>query len=122
MHSHVTTIKGKRENEHKHSLRQNLKSIHVTFVEFKKELVLAGYSVEEVKGRYGGYILNDEYDLPVTIFSDEQRMLWCNPISLCVHKKTLNPFHYIVMRWIRLFRQARFHPMIPYTICPILWN
>ena len=78
--------------------------------EFKKELVLAGYNVEEVKGRYGGYILNDEYDL------------WCNPISLCVHKKTLNPFHYIVMRWIRLFRQARFHPTIPYTICPILWN
>ena len=32
--------------------------------EFKKELVLAGYNVEEVKGRYGGYILNDEYDLP----------------------------------------------------------
>lgn len=90
--------------------------------EFKKELVLAGYNVEEVKGRYGGYILNDKYDLPVTIFSDEQRMLWCNPISLCVHKKTLNPFHYIVMRWIRLFRQARFHLTIPYTICPILWN
>ena len=41
--------------------------------EFKKELVLAGYNVEEVKGRYGGYILNDEYDLPVTIFSDEQK-------------------------------------------------
>ena len=93
--------------------------------EFKKELVLAGYNVEEVKGRYGGYILNDEYDLPVTIFSDEQKdalVLWCNPISLCVHEKTLNPFRYIVMRWIRLFRQARFHPMIPYTICPILWN
>lgn len=90
--------------------------------EFKKELVLAGYNVEEVKGRYGGYILNDEYDLPVTIFSDEQRMLWCNPINLCVHKKTLNLFRYIVMRWIRLFRQARFHPMILYTICPILWN
>ena len=41
--------------------------------EFKKELVLAGYNVEEVKGRYGGYILNDQYDLPVTIFSDEQK-------------------------------------------------
>lgn len=41
--------------------------------EFKKELVLAGYNVEEVKGRYGGYILNDRYDLPVTIFSDEQK-------------------------------------------------
>ena len=90
--------------------------------EFKKELVLAGYNVEEVKGRYGGYILNDKYDLPVTIFSDEQKDAWFNPISLCVHKKTLNPFHYIVMRWIRLFRQARFHLTIPYTICPILWN
>ena len=98
--------------------------------EFKKELVLAGYNVEEVKGRYGGYILNDEYDLPVTIFSDEQKdalvqsykFMRTQPISLCVHKKTLNPFHYIVMRWIRLFRQARFHPTIPYTICPILWN
>lgn len=42
--------------------------------EFKKELVLAGYNVEEVKGRYGGYILNDEYDLPVTIFTDEQKL------------------------------------------------
>lgn len=41
--------------------------------EFKKELVLAGYNVEEVKGRYGGYILNDQYDLPVTIFSDEEK-------------------------------------------------
>lgn len=41
--------------------------------EFKKELVLAGYNVEEVKGRCGGYILNDQYDLPVTIFSDEQK-------------------------------------------------
>ena len=41
--------------------------------EFKKELVLAGYNVEEVKGRYGGYIINDEYDLPVTMFSDEQK-------------------------------------------------
>ena len=41
--------------------------------EFKKELVLAGYNVEEVKGRYGVYILNDQYDLPVTIFSDEQK-------------------------------------------------
>ncbi|WP_295567687.1 YafY family protein [uncultured Holdemanella sp.] len=41
--------------------------------EFKKELVLAGYNVEEVKGRYGGYILNDQYDLPVTVFTDEEK-------------------------------------------------
>ena len=41
--------------------------------EFKKELVLAGYNIEEVKGRYGGYVLNDQYDLPVYIFSDEQK-------------------------------------------------
>lgn len=41
--------------------------------EFKKELVLAGYNVEEVKGRYGGYVLNDQFDLPVYIFSDEQK-------------------------------------------------
>lgn len=58
--------------------------------EFKKELVLAGYNVEEVKGRYGGYILNDQYDLPVTILVMKKRMRWFNPISSCVHKRILN--------------------------------
>lgn len=90
--------------------------------EFKKELVLAGYNVEEVKGRYGGYILMMNTIFLSLFLVMNKRMLWCNPINLCVHKKTLNLFHYIVMRWIRLFRQARFHPMILYTICPILWN
>ena len=41
--------------------------------EFKKELVLAGYNIEERKGRYGGYVLNDTYDLPVHHFSDEEK-------------------------------------------------
>ena len=56
--------------------------------EFKKELVLAGYNVEEVKGRYGGYILNDEYDLPVTIFSDEQKE---KILKLCKKTNDNNP-------------------------------
>lgn len=41
--------------------------------EFRKELVLAGYNVEEIKGRYGGYVLNDSLDLPVHKFTDEQK-------------------------------------------------
>ena len=41
--------------------------------EFKKELVLAGYNVEERKGRYGGYVLNDSFDLPVFMFTDEEK-------------------------------------------------
>ena len=87
--------------------------------EFKKELVLAGYNVEEVKGRYGGYILNDQYDLPVTILVTNKRMHWYNRINLCVHKKILNHSLYIVMLWIRLLRQVKFHQTIHYTTCQI---
>ena len=28
--------------------------------EFKKELVTAGYNIQEVKGRYGGYYLDED--------------------------------------------------------------
>ncbi len=41
--------------------------------EFRKELVLAGYNIEEKMGRYGGYILNDEFNLPILKFTDDEK-------------------------------------------------
>lgn len=41
--------------------------------EFRKELVLAGYNIEEKMGRYGGYILNDDFNLPVHKFTEDEK-------------------------------------------------
>ena len=87
--------------------------------EFKKELVLAGYNVEEVKGRYGGYILNDQYDLPVTIFSDEQKDASVQSYKFMRTQKDFKHSLYIAMPWIRLLRQVKFHQTIHYTTCQI---
>ena len=71
--------------------------------EFKKELVLAGYNVEEVKGRYGGYILNDEYDLPVTIFSDEQKDALVQSYKFMRTQKDFKPLplYCVRNRWMK---------------------
>ena len=41
--------------------------------EFRKELELAGYVVEETRGRYGGYRLLDTGLFPVTVMEDNER-------------------------------------------------
>lgn len=41
--------------------------------EYKKELVLAGYNIQEKKGRYGGYYLDDSYALPVYDLNEDEK-------------------------------------------------
>lgn len=42
--------------------------------EFKKELEVAGYNIKEIKGRYGGYVLDEDDLFPVIRLSDEEVM------------------------------------------------
>lgn len=41
--------------------------------EYRKELELAGYAIEETRGRYGGYQLLDKGLFPVTVMEDAER-------------------------------------------------
>lgn len=41
--------------------------------EFKKELVTAGYNIKEIKGRYGGYMLDENDLFPALKLTDSER-------------------------------------------------
>ena len=54
-------------------LAERLETNPRNIIEFKKELEVAGYEIESVKGRYGGYRLLDKASLPKIRLSEEEK-------------------------------------------------
>lgn len=54
-------------------LAERLETNPRNIVEYKKELEVAGYLIESVKGRYGGYRLIDKAELPAIRLSDNEK-------------------------------------------------
>lgn len=54
-------------------LAERLETNPRNIAEFKKELEVAGYAIESVKGRYGGYRLSERASLPVMRLSEEEK-------------------------------------------------
>ena len=56
-------------------LAERLETNPRNIIEFKKELEVAGYVIESVKGRYGGYKLVDKASLPKINLSEIEKQL-----------------------------------------------
>ncbi|MGL5541020.1 MAG: helix-turn-helix transcriptional regulator [Erysipelotrichaceae bacterium] len=56
----------------KNELAQRLETNPRNIVEFKRELEIAGYHIESLPGRYGGYVLQEEDLLPQLALSEAQ--------------------------------------------------
>lgn len=57
----------------KQELAEKLETNPRNISEFKKELETAGYSIESVRGKYGGYILKEESVFPSLTFNESEK-------------------------------------------------
>ena len=53
-------------------LAQQLETNPRNIREFRKELEVAGYNIKEIKGRYGGYVLDEDDLFPVIRLTNEE--------------------------------------------------
>ena len=57
--------------------------------EFKKELITAGYNIQEIKGRYGGYYLDEETIFPALKLTDEEIQALQEAREMIAHASSL---------------------------------
>lgn len=76
-------------------LAERLETNPRNIIEFKKELEVAGYVIESVKGRYGGYRLVDKAELPMIRLSESEKQAMNDAYSyLSNHSDFLNMSEY----------------------------
>ena len=76
-------------------LAERLETNPRNIIEFKKELEVAGYVIESVKGRYGGYRLVDKAELPTIRLSEGEKQAMNDAYSyLRNHSDFLNISEY----------------------------
>lgn len=76
-------------------LAERLETNPRNIIEFKKELEVAGYVIESVKGRYGGYRLVDKAELPKIRLSESEKQAMNDAYSyLRNHSDFLNISEY----------------------------